>query len=76
MLKVVKVRLYPNESQKQSLEQSFGNCRWLWNYGLNLMNQTYQETGKGRSSYDIKKKFPASNKNMNGRKPLLLSWIQ
>ncbi|QIZ69666.1 RNA-guided endonuclease InsQ/TnpB family protein [Oxynema aestuarii] len=59
MLKAVKVRLYPNEQQKQSLEQSFGNCRWLWNYGLNLMNQTYQETGKGLSSYDIKKKIPS-----------------
>ncbi|MBK4729444.1 transposase [Oxynema sp. CENA135] len=59
MLKVVKIRLYPNEQQKQSLEQSFGNCRWLWNYGLNLMNQTYQETGKGLSSYDIKKKIPS-----------------
>jgi putative transposase len=58
MLKAVKVRLYPNQQQKQSLEQSFGNCRWLWNYGLNLMNQTYQETGKRLSSYDIKKQLP------------------
>jgi putative transposase len=58
MLKVVKIRLYPNNQQKPSLEQSFGNCRWLWNYSLNLMNQTYQETGKGLSSYDIKKKIP------------------
>ncbi|QIZ71590.1 RNA-guided endonuclease InsQ/TnpB family protein [Oxynema aestuarii] len=59
MLKAVKVRLYPNKQQKQSLEQSFGNCRWLWNYGLNLMNQTYKETGKGLSSYDIKKQIPS-----------------
>jgi putative transposase len=59
MLKAVKVRLYPNQQQKQSLEQSFGNCRWLWNYGLNLMNQTYQETGKGLSSSDIKKQIPS-----------------
>ncbi|MCH9056173.1 helix-turn-helix domain-containing protein [Synechococcus sp. PCC 6716] len=58
MLKVVKVRLYPNEQQKQLLEQSFGNCRWLCNYGLSLIRQTYKETGKGLSSYDIKKMIP------------------
>ena len=58
MLKVVKFRLYPNEQQKQSLEQSFGNCRWLWNFGLSLMNQTYKETGKGLSSYEVKKLIP------------------
>ncbi|MGL5197287.1 MAG: helix-turn-helix domain-containing protein, partial [Chroococcales cyanobacterium] len=39
MLKVVKVRLYPNREQKQLLEQSFGNCRFLWNYCLDLMNK-------------------------------------
>lgn len=59
MRQVVKVRLYPNQQQKQLLEQSFGNCRWLWNQGLNWMNQTYKETGKGLSSYDIKKKIPS-----------------
>uniref|UniRef100_UPI000A974F7C helix-turn-helix domain-containing protein n=1 Tax=Crocosphaera watsonii TaxID=263511 RepID=UPI000A974F7C len=54
MLKVVKIRLYPNTEQKQSLEQSFGNARWLWNHCLNLMNQTYVDTGKGLSEYEIK----------------------
>jgi putative transposase len=58
MRKAIKVRLYPNYSQQQLLAQSFGNCRWLWNHGLNLMNQTYKETGKGLSSYDIKKQIP------------------
>jgi putative transposase len=38
MLKVVKVRLYPDVQQQQSLAQAFGSCRWLWNYCLNLMN--------------------------------------
>jgi putative transposase len=62
MLKVVKVRLYPNPQQQQLLEQSFGNCRWLWNYCLNLMNQTYKETGKGLSGYDVKKLIPQLKK--------------
>ena len=62
MRKAIKVRLYPNSQQEQLLAQSFGNCRWLWNYGLNLINQTYKETGKGLSSYDIKKQIPSLKK--------------
>jgi putative transposase len=62
MLRVVKLRLYPNTQQQQSLEQSFGNCRWLWNYCLNLMNQTYLDTGKGLSGYDVKRLIPQLKK--------------
>jgi putative transposase len=62
MLRVVKVRLYPNTKQQQALEQSFGNSRWLWNYCLNLMSQTYQETGKGLSGYDVKRLIPQLKK--------------
>jgi putative transposase len=58
MLKVVKVRLYPNSQQQEALSQSFGNCRWLWNYCLNLMNETYKQTGKGLSGYQVKKQIP------------------
>ena len=62
MLKVVKIRLYPNSQQQEALSQSFGNCRWLWNYCLNLMNQTYKETGKGLSGYAVKKQIPQLKK--------------
>jgi putative transposase len=62
MLRVIKVRLYPNTEQQQSLEQSFGNCRWLWNYCLNLMNQTYLDTGKGLSGHEVKKLIPQLKK--------------
>ncbi len=62
MLRVVKVRLYPNNQQQQALSQAFGNCRWLWNYCLNLMNQTYQDTGKGLSGYEVKKRIPQLKK--------------
>ncbi len=62
MLKVIKIRLYPNSQQQQALSQSFGNCRWLWNYCLNLMNQTYIDTGKGLSGYEVKKRIPQLKK--------------
>ena len=62
MLQVVKIRLYPDRQQQLALAQSFGNCRWLWNYCLNLMNQTYRETGKGLSGYAVKKQIPRLKK--------------
>ncbi|MDK2462951.1 transposase, partial [Aphanizomenon sp. PH219] len=62
MLKVVKIRLYPDAQQQQSLAQAFGSCRWLWNYFLNLMNETYKETGKGLSGYEVKKIIPQLKK--------------
>ncbi len=62
MLQVVKIRLYPNNQQQQALSQSFGNCRWLWNYCLNLINQTYIDTGKGLSGYEVKKRIPQLKK--------------
>ena len=62
MLLAIKVRLYPNQEQKQTLSQAFGNCRWLWNYCLNLINKTYKETGKGLSGYAVKKQIPQLKK--------------
>ncbi len=62
MLKAVKLRIYPDTNQKQALAKSFGCCRWLWNYFLNLMNKTYKETGKGLSGYGVKKLIPELKK--------------
>ena len=62
MFKVVKVRLYPDKTQKEQLAKAFGSCRWVWNHFLDLMNQTYQETGKGLSGYEVKKLLPGLKK--------------
>lgn len=58
MLKAIKVRLYPDEQQQTHLAQSFGNCRWYWNYALALTQQTYKETGKGLSRGAIQGLLP------------------
>lgn len=58
MLKAYKYRLYPTENQKQSIQQHAGNCRWLWNYCLNLSSATYKETGKGLTRYNLQKLIP------------------
>ena len=62
MFRVVKVRLYPNKTQKEQLAKAFGSCRWVWNHFLNLMNQTYKETGKGLFGYEVKKLLPGLKK--------------
>jgi putative transposase len=58
MLKAVKVRLYPIESQQVHLAQAFGCVRWVWNQSLEVMTRTYQETGKSVSAMDMKKQIP------------------
>ncbi|MDP8964703.1 MAG: transposase [Cyanobacteriota bacterium] len=63
MLRAVKVRLYPTESQKQYLAQAFGCVRWVWNQSLVAMSQTYKETGKGISALTMKKQLPVWKKD-------------
>jgi putative transposase len=62
MLRAVKVRLYPTESQQQHLAQAFGCVRWVWNHSLVTMSQTYKETGKGISALSMKKQIPVWKK--------------
>jgi putative transposase len=63
MLKVVKVRLYPTEQQEIQLSQAFGCTRWLWNRFLALTHETYKNTGKGLSRYDLQKQLPSLKKD-------------
>jgi putative transposase len=62
MLSVVKVRIYPTESQKISLAKAFGTTRWVWNHFLALTNKTYKDTGKGIAKYDMIKQLPKLKK--------------
>jgi putative transposase len=62
MLRAIKVRVYPTESQKQHLAQAFGCVRWVWNQSLVTMSQTYRDTGKGISALSMKKQLPVWKK--------------
>jgi putative transposase len=62
MLKATKVRIYPTDEQVIQLSRDFGATRWLWNQSLAVMSQTYKETGKGVSAYDMKKRIPELKK--------------
>lgn len=41
-IKGIKLRLYPNETQKDKLLQMFGNDRFVWNQMLGMAKQRYQ----------------------------------
>jgi hypothetical protein len=51
MLRATKYRIYPTFEQRRHLAQSFGCCRFAWNYALNLTNETYKTTEQNRSGY-------------------------
>ena len=53
-----KYRLYPTKSQGQQLAQMAGNCRWLWNYMLDLNIKQYQIDKKFVFAYDMHKLIP------------------
>lgn len=62
MLSAVKVRIYPTDEQQAHLAQAFGCVRWVWNQSLQVMSQTYKETGKGVSALTMKKQIPVWKK--------------
>lgn len=57
MLRVVKVRLYPNEAQKNLLSQHFGSARVVYNVMLRKSIDA-QEAGEKISVYELKKLLP------------------
>lgn len=42
MLKGMIVKIYPNQTQSQFIEQNIGNTRFVWNQMLNMWNTRYQ----------------------------------
>ena len=42
MLKSIKYELNPTNSQKQKLNQTFGNCRFVYNWALGKKIKAYQ----------------------------------
>ena len=67
MLAGIKLRLYPNQVQKDKLMQMFGNDRFVWNQMLAMMNERYKNNhhlpflGKYKLNYllpSMKLEFP------------------
>lgn len=48
MLKGIKLRLYPNKTQQDQLDQMFGNDRFVWNKMLAMATARYQNNPKSK----------------------------
>ena len=57
-MKAIKVKIYPNNKQKELIEKHFGCCRFAYNLGLETKVKTYTETKKSVSVYAIQKEIP------------------
>lgn len=51
-------RIYPNEKQKQTINQWLGNARAVWNIMLRMNIEHYQETKKFVFEFEMNKKLP------------------
>lgn len=56
MLKVMKIRLYPNKEQREKISQHFGSCRLVYNLFLDEKIKAYK-LGNNLSVYDLKKQL-------------------
>lgn len=55
MLRAIKVRLYPNKEQEQTLNKVLGTCRFVYNHMLALKQEEYNENKKVLSYFDLSK---------------------
>ncbi len=55
MIRAYVYKLKPNNKDKQRLEQVFWNSRFIYNWALNLKINTYKDTKKNLSAFDIMK---------------------
>ena len=51
ILSGVKLKLYPNKTQKQTIEQTFGNSRFVWNQFKNMQENRYNAMIDDYNSY-------------------------
>ena len=65
MLKVVKVRLYPNKEQQQLIHKTFGSCRFVYNQLLDAKIKAY-ECRDNLSIYELKKRLVPMKKAKGG----------
>ncbi len=62
MLHTYRYRIYPTPEQEVMLSRHFGCARWVYNYGLNLKIETYKETKKSISRFEIQAMLPILKK--------------
>src|ERR1035437_9838350 len=59
----IKIRIYPNNSEKSLLEQQIGNCRFIYNLVLKIQETRYKNKEKHLSKFDSYKLIPNLQKD-------------
>ena len=49
--------MYPSETQKEALNATFGACRYVWNFMLDVKKNAYLELGVNLNYYDTARGF-------------------
>ena len=62
MLRAYRVRIYPNKSQTELMDKHFGCVRHVYNWGLALKKEHYEETGKSLSKDKVQDLMVQSKK--------------
>ena len=70
MLTSYKFRLYPNNEQKTLIHKHIGACRFIYNWALNLKIQTYEQTGKAISRFQLNKTITTLKKEFSWLKEI------
>lgn len=55
MEKAYRYRIYPNKTQQELIQKTFGCCRFIYNYFLDLRIKEYEQNGKTLNYYDTSK---------------------
>ena len=64
MLKGLKYRLYPNNSQKELIAKHIGSSRFLYNLALETKKTAYTSTKHNYSFFDLAKQLPELKKEL------------
>lgn len=59
-----KFRIYPNITQKQQIQRTFGCCRFVFNHFLAERMEQYKQTGKSPTRFQQDKSLTALKKNL------------
>lgn len=62
MERAYEYRIYPNASQRELIERTFGCCRWVFNRCLETRKAQYERTGKSSTCYELQKMVTALKK--------------
>ena len=60
-----KFRIYPNQTQKNQIQRTFGCCRFVFNYYLAKRKEVYKKSNKTLNYYDCARDMTQLKKSLD-----------